>query len=124
MFHMGERLVAVAAGVLTVFGLGWLADLGLRELGVSSLPLALGCRLVFAVAGGYLAARLAPYGYRIHAAIAGGFVAFIVAIETLAYLLEGTPHRPLWYSVALILLVVPCAFAGGVLTGRKDDDEE
>ena len=85
------------------------------------LLLALAYRMVYTVAGGYIAARLAPSAPMRHAVILGliGLVPGTAGIFAAA----STDLGPLWYPVVLDLSGLPCCWLGGVLhratqTGR------
>ncbi|MGH8630098.1 MAG: hypothetical protein ACREU7_04930, partial [Burkholderiales bacterium] len=77
------------------------------------LLLALAYRIVYAVAGCYLAARLAPRHPMRHALVLGaiGFVLSTAgAVATIPMDLG-----PAWYPIALALTALPCAWLGGAL---------
>jgi hypothetical protein len=77
------------------------------------LLLALAYRIVYTVAGGYIAARLAPSAPMRHAVILGliGLVPGMAGVIAAA----GVDLGPLWYPVALALIGLPCCWLGGVL---------
>jgi len=84
---------------------------------VSSPPLVLATayRIVYGVLGSYIAARLAPNRPMLHALIPGvlGFIVSIVgAVVTWN---KGAAFGPHWYPIALIVIALPCAWAGGKL---------
>lgn len=66
---------------------------------------------VFAVVGGYVAARLAPRAPRAHAA---GFALLLLAIASGSFLIQA-PGASLWSLVATIFVSVPAAIADGFL---------
>jgi hypothetical protein len=75
--------------------------------------LALAYRIVFGVAGSYLAARFAPRNPMRHALILGGIglvLSLVGAIATIPLNLG-----PAWYPIALVVTALPCAWLGGVL---------
>jgi hypothetical protein len=74
--------------------------------------LPLGYRCLFAVAGSYLAARLAPAAPMTHA-LALGAVGALFAVAGLVVAIRDDIN-PLWYPAALVLATIPCAWAGGV----------
>ena len=77
------------------------------------LLLALAYRTVYAIAGSYIAARLAPRHPMRHALVLGviGFVLSLAgAIATIPMNLG-----PSWYPIALVVTALPCAWLGGVL---------
>lgn len=77
------------------------------------LLLALSYRIVYTVAGGYIAAKLAPSAPVRHAVILGliGLVPGTAGIVAAA----STDLGPLWYPVVLDLAGLPCCWLGGVL---------
>jgi hypothetical protein len=75
--------------------------------------LALAYRSVYAVAGSYLAARLAPHDPMRHA-LALGLVGLV--LSTAGALAAITADLgPSWFPVALVLTALPCAWLGGAL---------
>ena len=75
---------------------------------------ALAYRLPFNVAGAYLTARLAPSRPERHALAIGlvGVVLSVIGAITMG------KHGPAWYSVANIIIALPCAYAGSRLLRR------
>src|SRR2546423_7018104 len=78
--------------------------------------LATAYRIVYGVLGCYIAARLAPARPMQHALVLGA-VGVVLSIAG-AVALRGSPG-PAWYPIALILISVPCAWAGGKLRVRQ-----
>jgi hypothetical protein len=86
---------------------------GLPLFDTDLLLLALGYRIVYTVAGGYITARLAPRNPMRHAIVLGvvGLVlGTIGAIATIPMHLG-----PSWYPIALVIAALPCAWLGGLL---------
>lgn len=82
--------------------------------------LALGYRTVISVIGGYVAARLAPYGPMRHALILGGvnFVLSVLgAVGTVAMMDLGAD----WYPLGLVFVAIPAAWVGGRLHLVRSD---
>jgi hypothetical protein len=77
------------------------------------LLLALAYRIVYTVAGGYIAATLAPGAPMRHAVILGliGLIPGAAGVIAAA----ATDLGPLWYPIALALTGLPCCWFGGVL---------
>ena len=76
--------------------------------------LATAYRIVFGIAGCYLTARLAPRRPMRHALVLG-FVGVALSIAgTVAMWGAG----PAWYSLTIIAISIPCAWAGGRLVER------
>jgi hypothetical protein len=68
-------------------------------------------RIVYSVAGCYLAARLAPSRPMRHAMILGAVGVVVTTIGTIV--MWG--HGPAWYPILLIVVSLPCAWFGGKL---------
>ena len=126
----GQRIVAVAAGLITTVVLSMVTDLVMHGTGVfppmgqpmanSLFLVALGYRLAFGVAGGYVTARLAPYEPLRHALILGSFGALIGFIGLITTWNRGPEFGPHWYPISLVVLAVPCACLGALLFGSRD----
>jgi uncharacterized membrane protein YfcA len=84
--------------------------------------LATAYRIVFSIAGCYLAARLASDKPMQHA-LALGVVGIVVSTAaTVATWNRGPEFGPKWYPLALIAVAIPCAWVGGrlaVWSGRR-----
>ena len=120
-----RRIGAVLAGFLAIFILSTATDVALHATGVfppwgqpmrdALFLLATAYRIVFGVAGCYIAARLAPDRPMQHA-LALGVVGFAVSIlGAVATWDRGPAFGPHWYPVAIIAITMPCAWAGGRL---------
>ena len=74
-------------------------------------------RTAYGVLSGYVVARLAPYKPLEHALV-GGFIGLVLSIVGAAatWNKDMGPH---WYPVALIVLALPSAWAGGILRVRQ-----
>ncbi|MDX6499799.1 MAG: hypothetical protein QOG23_3059 [Blastocatellia bacterium] len=119
---------AVLAGVLAVIVLSLGTDVVLHATGIyppwfqpmadALWVLALAYRIVYGVAGGYIAARLAPSRPMAHALVLGavGFALGIVGVA--ANWNKGPEYGPRWFSLALIATALPCAWIGGVIRLR------
>lgn len=123
--RIGRSIGAVFAGLAAIFILSLGTDVILHGLGVypgwgkdMSNPmyaLATAYRLVYAVVGCYLAARLAPRRPMFHAMILGGIG---LALSTAgAITMRGM--GPMWYPLALILSNFPCTWIGGRLAESR-----
>jgi len=72
-------------------------------------------RTVYGVLGSYIMARLAPDRPMTHALV-GGFLGLVVSIAgAVATWNKGPAFGPHWYPLALIVLAIPQAWAGGRL---------
>ena len=126
---MLRRAGAVLAGVVAVVVLSVGTDALLFATGVyppwgTRMPdglflLATAYRIAYGVAGGYLAARLAPDRPMVHAVWVGALglaagLAGVVAAGT-----SETDLGPMWYSVAVAAIALPCVWAGGRLRSRR-----
>ncbi len=76
--------------------------------------LALAYRTVYAVAGCYLAARLAPRAPMRHALVLGA-AGVAMSAAGAAAALTRYDLGPAWYPLALVLTALPCAWLGGAL---------
>jgi hypothetical protein len=120
-----RRVGAVLAGLLAVIILSIGTDLALRASGVypplgkrvadALLLLATGYRSVYAVAGSYIAARLAPDRPMQHALVLGFVGLALSTVGAAATWNAGPEFEPKWYPLALIATALPCAWAGGRL---------
>lgn len=76
-------------------------------------------RTIIAVGGSYLTARLAPARPMKHALV-GGVIGLILSIAGAAATWnKGPEFGPHWYPLALIVLALPTAWAGGRLYERR-----
>ncbi len=125
--HIGRSMVALLAGIVAgiVFTLG--TDIVHHAIGVfpplgqwtpsRPLLLATAYRTVYGVLSGYIIARLAPDRPMAHALI-GGMVTLVVSIVG-AVATWNRGLGPHWYPLALIVLAMPSAWAGGRLRVRQ-----
>ena len=122
---------AVLAGVLVIFALSLGIDQVLHMLNVyppwgepmhdpGLNLLALSYRIVIAVVGAYLTARLAPNKPMRHALILGG----VGVVLSLAGAIAAMPMNlgPDWYPIALVISSVPCGWLGGALHRARQRD--
>src|SRR5206468_8417059 len=75
------------------------------------LAVATAYRIVYGIIGAYIVARLAPNRPMLHALISGAIG--VVASAAGAAATWNRNLGPHWYSVALIITAMPCAWAGG-----------
>lgn len=124
---MLRSILAVAAGFVTIAVLSFGTDAALRTLlpgavdatgRMASGPL-LGLTLayvaVYAVAGCYLAARLAPNAPMRHALVLG----VLGLLFTLAATAATWSLAPAWYHGVSLAVVMPYAWLGGLLRERE-----
>jgi hypothetical protein len=116
-----RRIGAVFAGLLAIFVLSTATDVALHATGIfpswsermndALFLLALAYRIVYGVAGCYVTARLAPDRPMQHALALGALGLVVSTAGALAMWDAG----PAWYSLAVIAIAMPCAWAGGKL---------
>jgi hypothetical protein len=120
---VGAVLAGIVVGVILTIG----TDVVLHAIGVfppwgqsmagfdGALLIATVYRTVYGVVASYITARLAPDRPMAHA-LAGGVVGLAVSI--LGAVLtwnKGPAFGPHWYPLALVVLAMPQAWAGGTL---------
>jgi len=121
----GRSVGALLAGFIAVVILSLGTDSALRALGVfpplgqpmsdGLFLLATVYRTVYAVAGSYLTARLAPDRPMGHALVGGAIGLVLSLAGALATWNRGPAFGPHWYPLALVATAMPCAWAGGRL---------
>ena len=120
---------AVLAGLLLIIIITTATDSVMHTTGVFPLAgepmsnalwlLATAYRIVYGVAGSFIAARLAPDRPMRHA-LALGVVGFVLSIVgAVATWDRGPGFGPKWYPLALVVIAIPCAWLGGKLGGGK-----
>jgi surface polysaccharide O-acyltransferase-like enzyme len=127
--HRPRRILrsigAVLAGLFVIIILSSATDMALHASGIfppfgqpmadGLFLLATAYRIVYGVAGSYLAARLAPDRPMQHA-LALGVVGLAISIAGAAATWNAGPtFGPKWYPLAVIAIALPCAWAGGRL---------
>ena len=118
-----HRIGAVLAGLIAIFVLSTVTDIVLHSVGfyppwtepINDLQAAAATayRIVFSIAGCYIAARLAPDAPMRHAlalGIVGAGLSLVGAIVT-----WNAGLGPQWYALGLVIVSLPCAWAGGRL---------
>lgn len=127
--RVARRIGAVLAGLLLVVILDVGIDVVLHATGIyppwfqpMSTPLwllATAYRMVDGITGGYVVARLAPDRPILHA-LAFGLVGVAMSTAGAAGTWnKGPEFGPKWYPLALIVLALPCAWAGGRLRAMQ-----
>jgi hypothetical protein len=123
--RLGRSVAAVLAGVVTgivlsigtdlvMHALGYLPPLGERASD-GSLAVATVYRTVYGVLGAYVTARLAPYRPMLHSMVLGALGLVASAAGAAATWNREPAFGPHWYPVALVVLALPTAWAGGRL---------
>jgi len=116
-----KSIGAILTGFVVIFFLSVVTDVilerkGLLTLGAPDNPawvfvLVLLCRAIYNTSGAYLTARLAPDNPLRHAMILG-VIGFVISISGLVIMWGKTP---LWFSISVTILPLPCAWLGGRL---------
>jgi hypothetical protein len=123
--HIGRSILAVLAGIVVGVILSLSTDVLLHAIGVfppwdqpagnGPLLLATVYRTLYSILGSYVIARLAPDRPMRHALV-GGVVGLVVStVGAVVTWNKGAVFGPHWYPVALIVLAMPTAWAGGRL---------
>jgi hypothetical protein len=125
--RIGRSVAAVLAGMVVGIILTLGTDIVLHAIGVfppwghsmvgfdGVLELATVYRTIYGIAASYLIARLAPARPMQHALV-GGFIGLVVSILGAAVTWnKGPAFGPHWYPLALDVLALPQAWAGGRL---------
>lgn len=118
---IGAVLAGVLVGVLLSLG----TDSILRAAGIFPalgervadllLMLATVYRTVYGIVSSYLTAKLAPGRPMTHVLVLGSLGLAVSALGTVLTWNKGPAFGPHWYPVALIVLALPTAWAGGKL---------
>jgi hypothetical protein len=116
-----RSVVAVLAGLAIVVALSVGTDAAIATLGTfppaDTMPMLIAAtvyRSLFAVAGGYLTARLAPEQPMLHAIILG-----MIGVATALYgCITRWDLGNHWYPIALVITALPCTWLGGKLAAR------
>ncbi len=126
--RIGRSIGAVLAGFVVVVILSIGTDLLLHAIGIlprlgdavsdSLLLVATAYRTIYSVAGSYITAWLAPDRPMKHA-LAGGVVGLILGIVGVIVTWNGAGMGHHWYSIALAVLALPCAWVGGKLRASQ-----
>ena len=125
----GRSVLAVVAGLVVIFGLSIGTDQILHAAGIYppwGQPMSDGLfaiatlyRIVYGVLGCWVAARLAPARPMAHA-MALGWIGVVLSLAGLvAAQRQSPPLGPLWYSIAIVAISLPCAWLGGWIRMRN-----
>jgi len=116
-----RRVGAVLAGLIAIFALSTATDVALHATRVfppwevrmsdALFLLALAYRIAYGIAGCYVTARLAP-DRPMHHALALGAVGVVLSAAGAVAMWDAGPA---WYSLGVIAIAIPCAWAGGKL---------
>jgi hypothetical protein len=123
-----RSLGALFAGFVVVVVLSLGTDLALHATGVfpplgqpmsdALFLLATVYRTVYAIAGSYVTARLAPNRPMQHALLGGAVGLMLATVGAVATWNKGPEFGPHWYPLALVATALPSAWAGGRLYVR------
>jgi hypothetical protein len=122
--NRGRSALALLAGFVLVFVLSLGTDQLFHVLNVYPAwrepmydfglnLLALSYRVVYAIAGSYVAARLAPRFPMRHAMYLGYIGLVLSTLGAIGAIVMKA--GAIWYPIALVLTTLPCAWLGGVL---------
>lgn len=128
----GRRAIAstgaVLAGLVVIVALSTAADAVLHATHVFPAPgdpmsaalwvLASGYRFAFAVAGGWVTARLSPEPPMPRVIVLGVIGVVLSALGAAATWDKGPGFGPRWYPLSLVLTALPSVWLGGWLRGR------
>jgi len=124
-----RRIGAVAAGLLAVIILSLGTDVVMHATGIyppwfqpmsdALFLVATAYRIVYAIAGSYIAARLAPDRPMQHALVLGVVGLALSIAGTVGTWNAGPEFGPKWYPLALVATALPCAWVGGRLRAMQ-----
>ena len=125
--RIGRSIGAVLAGMVAGIVFTLVTDIVLHKVGVfppwgesmvgfdRALLLATTYRTVYGVAASYMIARLAPDRPMGHALVGGAVGLAVSILGAAATWNKGPAFGPHWYPLALVVLAMPQAWAGGKL---------
>jgi hypothetical protein len=125
--RIGRSIGAVLAGMVAGIVATLVTDIVLHKVGVfppwgesmvgldRALLLATTYRTVYGVAASYIIARLAPDRPMGHALVGGAVGLAVSILGAAATWNKGPAFGPHWYPLALVVLAMPQAWAGGKL---------
>ena len=133
MTSTGRSVWAVFAGFLVVVVLSMGTDAVMHATGVfppfgepmsdGRFLLATVYRVVYAILGSYLTARLAPQRPMKHALVGGVIGLVLASVGAAATWSKGPEFGPHWYPLALVATALPCAWVGGRLERREEETQ-
>lgn len=112
VLSMGTDAVMHATGVFPPFG---------EPMSDSRFLLVTVYRVVYAILGSTLTARLAPQRPMKHALVGGVIGLVLASVGAAATWNKGPEFGPHWYPLALVATALPCAWVGGRL-GRQAEE--
>jgi hypothetical protein len=125
-----KNFLAVIAGLAVVIVISTGLDFVMHRAGVFSMDntamttgnwlLALSYRLVAAIAGGWVTARLAQSRPEFFAIVLG-IIGTVIGLAGLFVAWTASPLLgPLWYPALLVLTAIPCTWLGAKLVRRPN----
>jgi len=120
---MARSIIAVVVGyfIFALSAFAFFQITGQAPHQAAPVPIMLGSvalGMIFALLGGYVAARLAQRRPLAH----GAAVALVLALGAAISLLSTLGKGAVWSQVAALLLMAPCAVLGGWLRFRQKAD--
>jgi hypothetical protein len=122
---MARSVGAVLAGLVSTFAVTTATDVVLHASGIypgwnarmsdGLFVLAAAYRVIYGILGSYVTARLSPDRPMRHALALGG----IGVVLSIAGAFAMGDRGPAWYSLAVIAMSLPCAWAGARLDGAR-----
>jgi hypothetical protein len=125
--RIGRSIGAVLVGLVVGIAITLVTDVVLHAIHVfppwgasmvgfeTALLVATGYRTVYGVLSSYIIARLAPDRPMMHALVGGVIGLAVSTLGAVATWNKGPAFGPHWYPLALIVLAMPQAWAGGKL---------
>lgn len=124
-----RRIGALFAGLVTIIVLSTVTDTILHATGIYPAPgqpmatglwvLATAYRVVIAVFGCWLTARLAPDRPMALAMTLGAIGVVLSTLGVMATWGKGPAFGPMWYPLGLVASALPCAWLGGWFRMRQ-----
>jgi hypothetical protein len=122
---------AILAGVVFIAVLSTVTDAALHAAGIypaAGQPLiaalwllALAYRLGYAIASGYLTAKLAPRNPLKHTVVLGCVGTALSLAGAIATWNAGPGYGPKWFSLGLVVTALPCTWTGGRLFASRNN---
>jgi peptidoglycan/LPS O-acetylase OafA/YrhL len=121
-----KSVLAIVAGLVFTIVVTTLADILMYQAGVfvqngmttTDWLTATAYRLVIAIIGCWLAARIAPRNPMQHALILGGIGTLLAFVGVWITSQKGPEFGPIWYALLLVVTALPCAYVGGRIASR------
>jgi hypothetical protein len=118
-----KSFLAVLAGLVFTVVVSTVLDLVMHTSGVfpNEVPemtvglwlIALGYRLLAAIGGGWITARLAPSRPMFLAMVLGGIGTVAALAGLIGAWMQAPTLGPLWYPFVLVITALPCTWLGG-----------